>query len=86
MMADCDETLRQLYAYLDEILDADMRAEIESHVGDCDGCRDRIQFESLLMVHIRQRSKEEPLPEDLRRRLLECLDVGVSADTRWDET
>jgi len=85
MMANCDETLRQLYAYLDELLDEEMRVEIESHVGDCAGCRDRIEFESKLMVHIRQKSKEEPLPEDLRRRLLECLDVDVAADTRRDD-
>lgn len=85
-MADCDETLRQLYDYLDEVLDAALRADIESHVGDCSDCRDRIEFESLLMVHIRRRSKEEPLPEDLRRRLLECLNVDVSGDTRRDDT
>jgi len=86
MMADCDETLRQLYAYLDELLDEEMRTEIQSHVGDCAGCRDRIEFESMLMIHIRRKSKEEPLPEDLRRRLLECLDVDVAPDTRRDDT
>ncbi|MEN9802328.1 MAG: putative zinc-finger, partial [Actinomycetota bacterium] len=48
-MANCDETLHQLYAYLDELLDEEMRIEIESHVGDCPGCRDRIEFESKLM-------------------------------------
>lgn len=85
-MADCQETLRQLYAYLDEILDEALEAEIESHVGDCPDCRDRIEFESLLLVHIRQRSKEEPLPEELRQRLLECLDVEVPLDNRRDDT
>lgn len=83
-MADCDETLRQLYRYLDEVLDETVHVEIQSHVADCPECRDRVQFESSLLVHIRQRSKEEPIPEDLRRRLLECFDIDVSNDNRRD--
>ncbi len=83
-MADCDETLRQLYAYLDEMLDDSMRADIGSHVRDCPDCQKRVDFEYSLVVHIRQRSKEEPIPEDLRRRLLECFDLDVSDDTRRD--
>lgn len=81
-MADCEETLRQLYAYLDEALDEGLRSDIESHVGDCPDCSDRISFEYSLKVNIRMRSKEEPLPEELRVRLLECFDVDVSDDTR----
>lgn len=83
-MADCDETLRQLYAYLDEMLDDSMRADIGSHVRDCPDCKERVDFEYSLVVHIRQRSKEEPVPEELRRRLLECFDLDVSDGTRQD--
>lgn len=83
-MAGCDDTLQLLYAYLDEVLDETARADIESHVGDCDECRDRVDFEYSLMTHIRKRSKEEPLPEELRRRLLECFDIDVTGDTRRD--
>lgn len=74
-MADCDDTLRQLLEYLDDSLDEEIRIEIATHVEDCDGCRDRLDFESSLMIHIRRRSKEEPIPEELRRRLLECFDI-----------
>lgn len=81
-MADCDETLRQLYAYLDEVLDEQARADIEFHVGDCPDCRDRVHFEHSLLIHIRQRSKEEPIPDELRSKLLECFDVEVPNDTR----
>lgn len=85
-MADCDETLRQLYAYLDAVIDDTVRADIESHVGDCPDCKDRVEFESSLKIHIRLRSKEEPLPEELRQRLLDCFDLEVGSDTRRDDT
>lgn len=82
VMADCDETLRQLYAYLDRVLDDEARAEIGSHVNDCPDCTERVEFEYSLLIHLRRRSKEEPIPDDLRIRLLECFDVDVSGDTR----
>lgn len=85
-MADCDETLRQLYAYLDKALDEELRSDIESHVGDCPDCKDRVEFEFSLKMHIRMRAQAEPVPEDLRRRLLECFDVDVSIDTRPSDT
>jgi anti-sigma factor (TIGR02949 family) len=84
-MSGCDDTLVLLYAYLDDVLDASSRAEIESHVGDCPDCRNRVDFEHSLLIHIRTRSKEEPLPVDLRRRLLECFDIDVADGTRRDE-
>ena len=83
-MFGCDDTLDQLYAYLDEVLDEQARSEIELHVGDCPDCKDRVDFEYSLLVHIRKRSKEEPLPEELRRRLLECFDIDVPDGTRRD--
>lgn len=83
-MADCEETLRQLYEYLDEVLDEALRDDIGSHVRDCPDCKERVDFEYSLMIHIRQRSKEEPVPEELQRRLLECFDVDVSDGTRQD--
>ncbi len=87
-MADCDETLRQLYAYLDHVLDESLRAEIDSHMGDCPDCKDRVDFEYSLMIHIRQRSKEEALPDELRQRLLDCFDLqnlDVTGDTRRED-
>lgn len=84
-MATCEETLAQLYEYLDEVLDEEMRIDIATHIGGCSQCSSHVDFELSLMVHIRRKSKEEPLPEDLRRKLLECFDIDVSEATRRDE-
>lgn len=81
-MADCDETLHQLYSYLDELLDEDMRNAVADHLENCGDCQKRADFEYSLMIHVRARAKEEPIPDDLRRRLLECFDIDVSDDAR----
>lgn len=77
-MAECDETIRQLYAYLDDFLDETMKAEITSHLVECPDCQGRVEFEYSLKVHIRHRAQEEPLPDELRQRLLNCFDLDVT--------
>lgn len=76
-MADCRDTIRELYAYLDEILDQDLRMQITSHLDECADCQERVEFEHTLKARIRVRAAEEPLPDSLRRRLLDCFDMDV---------
>ncbi len=76
-MADCGDTIRELYAYLDEVLDEAVRAQITSHLDQCPDCQDRVEFEHTLKARIRIRAAEEPLPDTLRRRLLDCFDMDI---------
>ena len=76
-MADCRDTIRELYAYLDEILDQDLRMQITSHLDECADCQERVEFEVTLKSRIRVRAADEPLPDALRRRLLDCFDMDV---------
>ena len=76
-MADCRDTIRELYAYLDEVLDETVRAQITSHLDQCPDCQDRVQFEHTLKARIRIRAAEEPLPDTLRQRLLDCFDMDI---------
>lgn len=76
-MADCRDTIRELYAYLDEVLDESLRAQITSHLDECPDCQDRVEFEHTLKVRIRLRAAEEPLPDALKKRLLDCLDMDI---------
>ena len=75
-MADCRDTLRELYSYLDDVLEESLRVQITTHLEDCPDCQDRVQFEYTLKARIRARAAEEPLPESLRQRLLDCLDLN----------
>ena len=76
-MADCRDTIRELYAYLDEVLEESVRAQITSHLDECPDCQDRVQFEHTLKARIRIRAAEEPLPDTLRQRLLDCFDMDI---------
>lgn len=74
-MADCRETIVQLYAYLDQMLDESLREEIDIHLGECADCQGRVEFEFTLKARIKDRAIDEPLPPELERRLRECLDL-----------
>ena len=54
-MADCNETIRQLYAYLDEMLDESLKDDIALHLGDCPDCQGRVEFEYSLKIKISTR-------------------------------
>lgn len=76
-MADCRDTIRELYTYLDGVLDEDLRVQITSHLDECPDCQERVEFEHTLKARIRVRAAEEPLPDSLRRRLLSCFDLNT---------
>ena len=76
-MADCRDTIRELYTYLDEVLDEDLRVQITSHLDECPDCQERVEFEHTLKARIRVRAAEEPLPDSLRQRLLNCFDMDI---------
>jgi mycothiol system anti-sigma-R factor len=79
-VADCNETIRQLYAYLDEMLDESLKNDIALHLGDCPDCQGRVEFEYSLKLNIRARAQEEPVPDELRERLLGCFNLDLEAE------
>jgi anti-sigma factor (TIGR02949 family) len=65
--AHCEEMMQP---YLDHILsDAEMR-EAEAHLDGCDWCRRRYRFEESLRVYVRQAVSKEPMPADLKAKLV----------------
>ena len=76
-MADCNDTIERLYAYLDSVLDDHLRVEIDEHLNVCPDCQGRLEFEHSLKIAIRERSHEEPVSDDLRQRLLDCFNISL---------
>lgn len=76
-MADCNETIEQLYSYLDKILDDRLRVEIDEHLHVCPDCQGRLEFEHSLKIAIRERSRDEQVSDELRQRLLACFDIDL---------
>lgn len=72
-MADCEQTLRDLQAFLDhEITDA-TRTAIEGHLGGCTDCLQAFEFHAELRTAIARKLRNEALPEGLNDRLRGCF-------------
>lgn len=69
---DCNETLREIYSYLDGELTVWKRRAIARHLDECPPCSDGYTFEVELRQVIVSRCQEE-VPESLRRRVAEAL-------------
>ncbi len=73
-MADCNETLRELYEYLDgELTDAD-RTHIQHHLDDCSPCLAAYDFEAELRLVVRNRCTDQ-VPDSLRARIAQAIDA-----------
>ena len=70
----CKDMLGNLSDYIDGELEAELCAEIEAHVADCTNCR--IVVDTLRRtVTLYHEHGHEPLPEDVKSRLLAALNL-----------
>ena len=72
-MADCNETLRELYLYLDGQLTEEDKVHIQHHLDDCSPCLEAYDFEAELRLVIRSRCVDQ-VPESLRARIAKALE------------
>ena len=71
----CRDMLGNLSAYIDGELEAELCAEIEQHADGCSDCR--IVIDTLKRtVTLYHDHGHEPLPEDVKQRLLAALDMN----------
>ena len=70
--SDCDETIHELYHFLDGELTEAKRKEIEYHLDNCGPCVDIVSFESELRRVIADRCREQ-VPEELRNKIAELI-------------
>jgi predicted anti-sigma-YlaC factor YlaD len=68
----CRTIVVELENYLDQELDATLRAEIEQHLGKCKKCR-LIVDTTRKTIQIYCNSEPAPLPEDAHQRLHDAL-------------
>ena len=71
----CKEMLGSLSDYIDGDLEAELCAEIDRHVASCDHCS--IVVDTLRRtVTLYHHHVHEPLPEDVKLRLLQALGLA----------
>ena len=76
MAQSCEESLRELYGYLDGALTIERRTVIKVHLEECSHCVEVFDFEVELRQVIAMRCREE-VPESLRIRILEVIEQTV---------
>jgi anti-sigma factor RsiW len=70
--------MRELSDYLDESLDADIRANIEKHISECPNCW-VIADTTRKTIRIYKGMDPQPLPADVESRLMSALEKKIAA-------
>ncbi|MBX3286352.1 MAG: mycothiol system anti-sigma-R factor [Actinobacteria bacterium] len=74
MSDDCNETLKELYGFLDGQLSDEDREHIRQHLDDCSPCLEAFDFEAELRMVIRHRCIEQA-PDSLRERIARAIEA-----------
>ena len=72
-MITCREAVRQLWEYLDGVVDAEARVEIDEHLGFCRRCCGEVEFAHELRRFLAEHGQED-LPADVQARLSATLE------------
>jgi anti-sigma factor RsiW len=70
--------MRELSDYLDESMDAEVRAKIEKHISECPNCW-VIADTTRKTIRIYKGMDPQPLPEDIESRLMSALEKKMAA-------
>jgi mycothiol system anti-sigma-R factor len=76
--SECDETIHELYHFLDGELTEERRNKIEFHLNHCGPCVDIVDFESELRRVIADRCREK-VPEELRNKIAQLINHELDA-------
>jgi anti-sigma factor (TIGR02949 family) len=79
-MADCNETIRELDAFLDGELPQEVRTHIHAHLDGCMDCLQAYDFHAELKAAIRRKCSNDDLPPGLLGRLESCLQRDLDDD------
>lgn len=77
-MLTCKEFLEELNDYLDEVLDADLRARVEKHAADCPNCW--VVFDTTKKtLRVYKGCEPQEIPADIHSRLMLALQKKMAA-------
>ncbi len=77
-MLTCKDFLKDLSDYLDESLDAELRAKVEQHVSECPNCW-VIADTTRRTIKIYKGMDPHPIPADVESRLMAALERKMAA-------
>ena len=77
-MLTCKDFLSELSDYLDEKIDAELRAKLESHITECPNCW-VIADTTRKTIEVYKCSEPVQIPGDIRSRLMKALERKIAA-------
>ncbi len=80
LMADCNDTLRELEAILDRAVDDELTAGIHEHLEGCTDCMQALDFHAELRAVVRTKCLNDEIPADLVARLEQCFQEDFDGD------
>ena len=84
-MADCNETLRELDAFLDRELSTETHVAIRAHLEGCPDCFQAFDFHAELKLIVSQKCQNDEMPAGLLARLEQCFgEAGTDGDLDGD--
>lgn len=72
-MADCEDTLRELYRFLDGEVPAETQDQIQHHLGGCLDCLQAFDFHEELRLVIKAKARETSVPPGLLDKVRACF-------------
>jgi anti-sigma factor RsiW len=73
---ECQKLLASLSEYIDGDLDPELYRELKEHLTECDDCRIVVNTTQKTIELYQEDSSEIPLPEAMRKRLYERLELS----------
>lgn len=77
-MLTCKDFLQELSDYLDDCVEAELRAKIEAHMLECPNCW-VVCDTTKKTVHIYKGLDPQPVPADVQSRLMAALEKKMAA-------
>ena len=77
-MLTCKDFLHELADYLDECVDAQVRAKLEEHISECPNCW-VIADTTKKTIRIYKGMDPYPIPSDVESRLMKALEKKMAA-------
>ena len=79
-MADCNDTLRELEAFLDGELTPPVQESIHSHLNGCMDCLQAFDFHAELRQVVREKCSNDEMPPGLLAKIERCFGEDLDGD------
>jgi mycothiol system anti-sigma-R factor len=85
-MADCNETLRELEAFLDHELSSDAHVAITAHLEGCPDCLEAFDFHAELKMVVAKKCLNDEMPPGLMDKIERCFGDDLSDELDRPDT